>query len=251
MRQFGVYVGPHSLAHAMLFFSFIYIYSITSLFPSKTIVNYLLHFLFVASVYCLWNSYVRSAYVGFIVFWASYLFLYKKRYFIIFLSLFIIFFIWKLPDLKTIFMKTEEFSLNAASSGRMTLWTHNMFLFLDSPFYYKLLGHGIGSELKTVYGAMDQVWSSHNDYLTLLMTVGIFGLILYLSIIIVLLKDIIYSDVNKNIKAIFLSSVLSLLTTSMVTNSFIVRFEISQLFWIFMGCFYCHQSIHVDTDNKG
>ena len=129
-----------------------------------------------------------------------------------------------------LFWKTDEHDLDRASSGRLTLWSHNLCLFADLPLYAKMLGSGLGSESKTVLGGEDQIWSSHNDYISLLMTQGLIGLLLYGAIICVLVRDIIHFGLDRKMRAVFLLPVLTVTATSMLTNGYISRFELSQMF---------------------
>ena len=241
-RQRGIYIGSHSAGHAMVFFSFCYALFLTYKKSIGKLFQYVVHFIFALSVYCLWNTYVRSAYLGFLTFWMFYLFRWRKRYFFVcFLALLALGF-WKSTTLESVFWKSDvydrEHNLDTASSGRFMLWSHNLRLFDDLPFYTQMLGSGLGSESKTVLGGENQIWSSHNDYISLLMTQGVIGLLLYGAIFCALLRDIIRFRLHKQTQAVFLSAVLSLMATSMATNGYIFRFELSQLFWLFMGCSY-------------
>ena len=115
--------------------------------------------------------------------------------------------------------------------GRWTIWEHNLKLFMEKPFYKKILGSGLGSESASVIGRSDEIWSSHNDWISLLMTVGIIGLILYWSILLALIRDILSEPLEKQVKGIFLAAILMLFSISFISN-YIGRFEIIQSFWI-------------------
>jgi hypothetical protein len=238
-RQTGLYRGTHTLAHSMSFFSVLFAFFLQNKPNIPRLRRYIVYITFVLSVYCFWNSYTRSVYLGFVIFWMFYFFQWRKRYFIVgFMSL-LLFVLWKLPTLSNIFLKSSEFNVDGASSGRLTLWLHNLKLFLEWPFYYKLLGSGFGSEAETVMGGEYDVWSSHNDWISLLMTTGVIGLLLYVGIVFVLSRDIFRSNLERHTKALYISCLIMFISLSSFTNGYIGRFEMSQTFWLFMGCFYC------------
>ena len=116
------------------------------------------------------------------------------------------------------------------------LWSHNLNLFYDMPFYKKMMGSGLGSEADKVIGREDEIWSAHNDYIALLMSLGVIGLLLYILIFIFLLLDTFNYSKNNRTQAIVLSAIFASISTSMVTNGYPYRFEAHQTFWIIMGC---------------
>ena len=240
LRQNGMYAGFHTAAHAMVLFSFIYAFFLTYKESTRPLFQYIVHLLLVLSVYCLWNTYVRNGYLGLLVFWMVYLFRLKKRYFVVLLIVLMGLGFWQSSTVKSVFWKADTWdrqqNLDTASSGRIMLWSHNINLFFELPIYKKMLGSGLGSESDKVIGREDEIWSSHNDYIALLMTLGVIGLLLYAAIFILLLLDIIFYSKNRRTQAIFLSAILACLCTSMVTNGYVFRFETSQMFWIIIGC---------------
>ena len=150
--------------------------------------------------------------------------------------------ILNLGKIENIFWKGEahylEHSLDSASSGRITIWKHNLTIFSKLTIERKLLGLGIGVESGKIGVMNDDVWPSHNDYLSLMMTIGILGLIGYPLILTVLLRDVYMSGVEKRIKFTFLGILVSVSTVNFLSNGYIFRIEMSQLFWFLMGIFY-------------
>ena len=240
-RQKGVFAHVHSLGHAMVFFSYIYACFIGEERFKGKLFNFILHVAFVLSVFSLYKSYVRSAYVGFLSFWLIFFIGRNKRYFLVLLLAIISYTLWDSvlsENFDTIFWKTSSRDLNEASSGRIEIWNHNLKVFVDSPFYSKLLGNGIGSETSSFLLGKYRIRSSHNDWLELIMAIGVMGLVIYIGIIIVLVRDIISSEIELNKKWYFISVIFSTGISSLITNGYIFRFEMSQIFWLLMGTFY-------------
>jgi O-antigen ligase len=242
LRQYGAFEGYHMAAHNMVFFSFFYALFLTYRKSTKRIFQYLVHSAFALSIYIIWSTYVRSGMLGFLSFWMFYLFSWRKRYFIAVLIILLTFGFWQSATVQSIFWKADthdrERNLDTASSGRITIWRHNLEFFSKSPFYTKLLGSGLGAESKTTIGGQDEIWSSHNDYISLVMILGIIGLLSYGAIFFALIIDIIRFQYHKQTQIIFISIVLTFAVTSMVTNGYVFRFELSQMFWLLMGCSY-------------
>jgi len=255
LRQCGLYFGFHPAAHAMVLFSFTYSLFLTYKELKKPFFQYTVHSIFILSIYCLWHTYVRNGYLGLLLFWMIYLFRWKKRYFIVFLIVLMGLGFWKSSTVQSVFWKADtwdrEQNLNTASSGRIMLWSHNLNIFLEMPFYRKMIGSGLGSESDRVIGKEDEIWSSHNDYITLLMTLGVIGLLLYISIFILLLLDIIFYSKHNRAQSIYLSAIFVCLCTSMVTNGYVFRFETSQTFWLIIGCAYNLTRETADQTNSG
>ena len=246
-RFSGVFHGSHILAYAMIIFSFLYCLlserSILKSNLSKIAVTLLL----VLSIFCLYKSYTRTAYIGFLVFWTVYLFSAKSKIrTIIFISTFVLILIS--ANFQEVFWKSEKIhNLNTASSGRIELWVYNLNLFQKSYFYEKLLGHGIGNVVGLANNS-SIVGSSHNDYLELLMAGGVIGLLLYLVLLLNLLWDIICSQINKRSKFLFGGILASIAVMNLLSNASIFRIENAQYFWFFMGLFYCIKDL--DSRNK-
>lgn len=74
----------------------------------------------------------------------------------------------------------QAFSLDAITSGRITIWETELTDFVNSNFGFKLVGHGFDY----VYSLNEKVLSTriwaHNDFVNLLISVGIIGLMVYL-----------------------------------------------------------------------
>ena len=71
LRKTGMYGGTHTAAHSLVLFSFIYAIYLTYKDSKRLFFKYMAHFLFMLSIYCLWNTYVRSAFLGLTVLWMT------------------------------------------------------------------------------------------------------------------------------------------------------------------------------------
>lgn len=142
---------------------------------------------------------------------------------------------------------TGNIDLDTASTGRLTIWKHNLLLFMDATIEEKLMGVGLGNEAKHIIHKRDILYSSHNDYLSLLLTTGIIGVALYLLLLFFLLRDIVRSRIDCRFKYLFLSLLIAVGVMNALSNSYIHRFELSQLFWLFMGIFYVLRDNKLDS----
>ena len=245
-RFSGAYAGVHTLAYAMLFFSFLYCL-INWRFQIKGYLPKLgFFFLLFISFVCLYKTYVRTVLSGFMLFWLIFLWGYNKRIFAAAVVLCFLVGIMSSQRIQTIVWKTNEYDTNTASSGRLTLWNHNIKLFLNSSLPQQLLGRGLGVESKNVIGSDTDVWSSHNDYISLLMTVGLIGLLLYFFLLISLMYDIFLSSLDKRAKYLFGAIFASVAIMNFLSNAVVFRLELSQYFWLFMGFFYKADEMSVE-----
>jgi hypothetical protein len=237
-RSTGMWTKIHPFAHSMLFFSFLYGASFAYGFPNNKYLRWAFHLTFILSIYCLLKSYTRTTYIGFLIFWSIFLLNFNKKIFLIFCFIFVIFAGLNYDRIENIFWKTEDYSINQASSGRVDVWKHNLNFFNNSNFERKILGNGIGSETDTYNKDKNIILSSHNDYISLLMTLGLFGFFLYSLIYLVLIYDILNANVPKHIKYLYLSITLSVCIMSLLSNGYLYRFDVSQSFWLLIGIFY-------------
>ena len=146
-----------------------------------------------------------------------------------------------LPTFQQIFFKTPEFDINVASSGRLFIWEHNINHFLESSFDRKLVGNGLGVVSSRVIGASHEIWSSHNDYLHVLMALGSIGLVLNLLLYLVFLIDIYISNIDKRIKFFYYGIILAVIAMNFGSGVTLYQVPISQQFWMFVGFFYLYR----------
>ena len=241
-RKLGIFGGIHTAAHTMIFFSYIYALFLTFKSNTNSVLSYIANSIFILTIYTVWNTYVRSAFFGMLSFWMFYLFFFKKRNFVIVLIILIGLGTWKLSTVDSIFWQADargrERNLETASSGRTEIWKHQIKLFAKMPFYLQIMGNGLGSESKSSKTriADDKIWASHNDFLSLLMTLGVAGLLLYCTVIISVIWEILFLSNQRHAKITYLAIIISFMSTAMITNAGINRFEIHHIFWLLLGC---------------
>jgi hypothetical protein len=227
-RFAGAFTGIHTLSYSMLFFSFLYCI-LHYIYRFRNSLNrFLVGVILVLSAYCLYKSLTRTAMVGFILFWFIYLWGANKRAFFIAILLSIIVGVVFSDHIYSIVFKKEKIDFNTATSGRVTLFVNNIKLFTNSSFTQQLFGRGLGHEHRFAF---------HNDYISLLIELGITGLLLYLILLFYLLKDIFLSQ-DKKIKYLFGAILISIAVINFGSNAVIFRIEFSQYFWAIMGLFY-------------
>lgn len=240
-RHLGMYMKIHALSYAMFFFSVLfYMYVVVNQLKNKQI-KWILLVLLIVSFFCLFKSYARSAYIGLVLFWVVSLWGFNKKYFYFVLTFSLIVGSLYLTSLEQIFFKTKEFDINVATSGRIYIWEHNINLFLDSDIDSKLIGHGLGVGTTKVVGSANEIWSSHNDFLHALMGLGSIGLVLYILIYLILLKDIYFSNLEKRTKYFYYGTILSVIAMNFGSGVTLFQVGISQQFWMVIGLFYVYR----------
>ena len=249
-RHAGIFKKIKPFSFAMYLFSIIFYFQIIINRLNSGQIKWALFFLLLISLFCIFKSYARSAYIGLMIFWATSLWGYNKKYFTVVLILsLIIGFIFYTP-LWEIFFKVEKFDVNVATSGRIYIWEHNINLFLKSGFDRILAGHGLGVVSSGVIGSRNEIWSSHNDYLHVLMALGSIGLVLYFLIYLVLLKDVFLSKLDNIKKYFYYGIILSMIAMNFASGVTLFQVGISQQFWMLIGLFYIYRDLNLNSDTK-
>ena len=242
----GLFIKPHPFAHAMLLFIFIFSFFTYEMETKKVLVKAALISLFALSIFCIYESHVRTVYLGLIVFCIIYLWVKKQTLFWAFILIMFCLITFNLTISERIFWQTDvkrEQSLESASSGRLSGWKHNLNVYQNYNIHQMIGGVGLGNEGKKVKNTNLRVLPAHNDFLGLLMTLGPIGLLLYIAIYLILLKDFLYSKLRKSTKFWFVAMMFSIITMNFVSNSYIFRVELSQIFWLFIALFYNLENI--------
>jgi O-antigen ligase len=244
IRHFGLFLNSHSIGHAMLLFSFIYYLTRFYYCIKNKYINFALDLLFICSIYCLYKAGSRTTFVGFIIFSLIILWKNYKIYFYLFVTVILLIIIFKHDRVSDIIWQTKdvrEQSLDSAGSGRLSIWQHNIKTYVDFPIERKLLGAGLGSENSFDLRKKEAIISAHNDYLALLMTLGIFGLFIYIFIYGLIIKDIYYFKFNNRLRTYFIAIMISVLTMNGVSNSYISRVELGQGLFFILSIFYYYK----------
>ncbi len=255
VKSQGVFSSNHPFGHAMLFFSFIYVFAREIGIANSRFWKILLNVLLLMSVYCLYKGGSRTTLLGFIVFWAVYLWHFRKIYFIVFFAGMVLITAFNLDKVNSlIFQQGEEttrYNLNATSSGRVNLWEHDLNVLLTSNSEQVMIGYGIGVEGKPIVGRGNSFVAAHNDYLSLLVTLGIFGLVIYLLIYLSLIWKIAFSRIGKSLCGMFMGVLLAVIIMNFVSNSYLLRVELAQMLWFFSGVFmllrkWCNMKVSLE-----
>jgi O-antigen ligase len=248
-RHAGMFTGIKTFAFAMFFFSVYYYMQVIVNKLKNERVKWILFSLLIISLICLYKTYARTAFVGLAIFWTISLWGYNKKIFSIVFILSLIIGLSYSTTFQQIFFKTSKFDINVASSGRDIIWKHNFNFFLESTLDKKLIGNGLGVVSSTVIGRPNEIWSSHNDYLHLLMALGIFGLVLYLLVYFVLLKDTFESSIDKTTKFLFYGIIFSMTAMNFGSGVTLYQVGMSQQFWMFMGFLYVLRNLNETSSN--
>jgi O-antigen ligase len=243
IRYSGAFQGPHPFAYAMLNFMFVYCLFMR-LVKSKSFYSVVsMRIFLIFSFFCLYMSGTRTAFVGCAVFWLIYSFSLEKKFRVAIIILCGILAITMSQNFQRIFWKTEQRDLNVATSGRIELWKHNIDVFQESPILKQLYGYGMGQTMGLT-DSKTKIWSSHNDYLELLMGVGVIGLLLYLFLLCNLTWDISICSIDRKTKLLFGAILASIAVMNFGSNASIFRPENGQYFWFYMGLFYRVKEMH-------
>jgi len=242
-RYVGMSKKIHPFSYAMFFISVYFYIQVNIYYLKNRLIKWALLFLLFISLFCLFKTYARTTYLGLVLFWAIALWGYNKKYFFIGLFSILIIGVLYFGAIQQIFFKAQEIDLNVASSGRLFLWEHNINLFLASSFDRKLLGYGIGVGSTGVFGADFQIWASHNDYLQLLMALGVVGFLVYILIFLVFLKDVYMSNIDKNIKYFYYGIIFSIMLLNFGSGLTVYQVGLSQQFWMVMGFLYVFRDL--------
>jgi O-antigen ligase len=244
-RYSGGFSGVHSMAHTMCFFSFVYSFFYFAINQKNKIYQLINFILLIISFYCAYKASVRTVFLGLICFWSFYLMVQNFKTKIVSITLIIFCSLFFITYIQNIFWQTEKMSirdkenLDKASSGRTMIWKNNLDVFINKySIEEKIIGIGLGNENKNLESNSGFVFSSHNDFLTLLMTLGLLGLFFYLVLIILIIRDIIVFKISKKLKIYYIGVVASVMVMNFVSNSYINRFQLAQMFWLLIGTLY-------------
>jgi O-antigen ligase len=133
--------------------------------------------------------------------------------------------------------------LRGMGSGRLDIWANQLAMFSSLPVERYFLGVGIGKEI--LYGS-GSFGGSHNDLLSLLLSLGIIGIVLYLFIILTFFVEILKSDLDRILKFTYMGFLIAVLAMDVMSNSYVTRFEMGQYFFFVMGMFYSMRDVSVE-----
>lgn len=256
----GVYENPHNMAHCMTFLVIIIcIYAVIctvddNLKPmsKRKVTLFIFSVLSILALYCLYKSFVRTCFIGLLIFVYYYLFRINKKALIIITVIISIVGVMSAALLYTIFYDMVDAvegktSAERFGSGRPFIWMHNLQEFSNFSLDRKLAGAGIGNR-RTIHSVNpgDDVWNSHNDLLEVLMQTGIIGFILYIFMQYFLFKKI--RRLEGREKYIFLALFFAVFFMNCISNSYIIRFGLAQMYYVVLS--YIELPIHQDPSSE-
>ena len=236
----GIYGGPHTLAHESMIYIFLIIFMLMISKELKIEYNknwkYIIIALLVVGLFNIYKSYTRTVYLGLIIFSLAYLVGNKKFLILLIILLISFFFVIKSDLFQSIFVDVVkplegEQAIETMGSGRIGLWKYNFLNYYSNPEKW-IIGLGLGSEEiknRFFFGA------SHNDILSLLVSLGVVGLTLYFIIVFLFAKSLLFSSMNLNFKIFAICYILSTLTMNMLSNSYLNRIQLGQYNYLILG----------------
>lgn len=247
-RYQGIFVNPHNFGHTMAFLAMaIVLYCglhgtgqelLFAKVPlNKKIVLSVIGFI---ALYCLYQSYVRTAWVGLFVFACSLTFFMSRKKFAILLLTAVVVTALSIPLLKLVFYDVVEVAegkrdTENIGSGRPYIWKHNLIQFSQVGLDRQLAGVGIGNRVGIFREEhnSDNIWNSHNDFLEVMIQTGIVGLCLFCSIQYFFFRRIL--SLRRRERYFFISFFISVMVMNFLSNSYVVRFSIGQMYYMVMA----------------
>lgn len=245
-RWKGVYDGAHSLGHNMLFGIFLLgVYFVLqrrfrSAEKKRRAVwkKAVLGLVVMGSVFCLAMSQARTAIVGLAIFLIGYGYVYHRRAWFYGLALVVVAGVLVAPKVAPIlfhdayYVAAGKGTEDDLASGRPKIWEAHWNMLMSAPLDKKLAGIGVGNRAALVNNPLG-VWSSHNDWLELLVQTGFVGAALYLAIQIALFMRILRIPGEE--RYVFLVIFFAVAVMNFVSNSYVTRFGLAQLYFLLMA----------------
>jgi len=246
-RYKGGYANTHNMAHSMglLIMSVIIYATLRITDPDSrgnkrdTVNKTILGILCALALYCLYFSYVRTAILGLLIFGFVYLYPLNKKLLITAAAVVLVMVVVFVPAVEFLFRDVigvveGTHPLERIGSGRPYFWMNNLERFYDLPIDRQLAGSGIGN--RTGIGAFvlgeDNIWASHNDYLSILIESGVVGFLLFIPIHVLLFMRTL--RIAGKEKYVFVAFFVATAIMNFFSNSYITRFGIAQLYYIVM-----------------
>ncbi len=242
-RYKGMYLKIHTMAHSMYIFLITFsLYIYFRYKESHKISKFFLisvMLLTTLSLFNLYKTYTRTVFIGLSI-TLLFLLVGQKRYKLLLLSLIAGILVIGTSQFKTIFFDLIEplsgkRDIDLTAGGRIGIWKEGYSIFMNYFISQKLFGVGIGNEL----GVKDDFFgASHSDIISLLLSLGIIGFFLYFAILAIFFFDVISSKIDPFLKYFFIGFIISVILMNFASNSYLIRFELGQYFFLFLGIFY-------------
>jgi O-antigen ligase len=244
-RWQGVYANSHNLGHSMA----LLLMTITTyvamrdigqrgaLSGSRLFENVALGSLGIAAVYCLYQSQVRTAILGLLMYGGMYLYWYNKKLLVfgvgaLALAATVSVSYW-LPALvpeSAMIERGIELDTLDIGSGRGRFWLNDIKVYAGLPIDQQLAGTGIGargefSKGQTIYG--------HSDWLEILTQTGLVGFVLFAVLQVLILRAIL--RISGKERYAFLSLFVAVNFMMASSNSYVWRIQVSQLYYMILA----------------
>ena len=248
-RFHGAYATIHDMGHSM---TLLLVSAVIFILVSKTVSskrtkalivtrNLIFFILGLMACYCLYKAQVRTAYVGIFIFIVVFLYMYNKKYLVLFGSLFTASLIVFGAIYYTIFFDVVDAikggrDVASAGSGRGDIWMHNWEVYSSLPIHRKLMGVGIGNKQGTATwkdpDTRERVYDSHNDWLQAFIATGPVGFICIVGVFVSLFKSILRIPGQE--RYAYIAFFVSVVIMNMASNSYFARFPLAQMFYMLM-----------------
>jgi hypothetical protein len=250
-RYQGVFKDLHSMAHTIgfaimlvfIYYGLIRAWRGPNAWRAQKLTMLLCAFIVPVAAYSLYKSNVRTVMVGLVVFFGVLLWLRRRRWFVVYAGSLVA--VWLLSSyIQMVFWDATQgkgvgSAVEMAGSGRPFIWKHNLSMYLDLPIEKQLTGLGVGNEIGIMPANgiitsefRTRAWESHNDFLSALMELGIVGFVLVVWIYYLLFRHA--NSVPGAGRSYFLSLLSAVVVMNVLSNSYLNRFGLGQLFVMVM-----------------
>lgn len=250
-RYAGLYGGSHSMAHnagfAIMLTAIYVVLRKGQMVPFRWAEILVLATILVLSAYLLSAAHVRTVYLGVVIFFGVMFYFYDRRILAFFVVSAIVFVGYSWSTVSLIFFDFLEPpdlgpDLDAVGSGRLTMWTWALDAWRHAPLLNQVTGMGvkipeISPTRQPTYGVgfdgTVRPWPDpHNDWLFTLLSLGLIGVALMVSLFGSILRAVL--NIPGKEKFALLGLVAAVVAMSAMSNSYITRFQLGQMFFMLM-----------------
>lgn len=241
-RYGGVYSGDHNLGHNAAF-----VIMLMALYARLTTngnsvglkvgKKALFLILGAAALYCLYAARVRTSLLGLLVFFAVYLAYTNKKVLVFGMVASAIVGAALAPKLVPHFfhdvakVQAGEWDISKLGSNRPNIWMHNIEEYAALSLDQQLAGGGIGTPgMEPMSDAPANFRDSHSDFLEVLVQTGLVGFGLFTTIWFMLFLSIYRLPIEE--RYIFLALFAAVTVMNLVSNSYVSRFGLGQMFYL-------------------
>jgi len=196
------------------------------------------------ALFNLYQSYVRTSYLGLILFVFLYLFFLSKKLLGVWVIVLLLGVALAAPTIQTIFLdvvqiQTGERSIDSLGSGRLFRWQYNLAAFMDLSLDKQLAGVGIRNP--------DGIRDSHSDVIHMLMITGAVGFFLFVMLHLLFLRAIFKLEQKE--KYLFLAIFIAIFFMNFVSNSYFGRFGLTQMYLLLLTYLEIPKQARTDSKN--